>query len=166
VIQGSELFVILLVALVVMGPQRLPEMARKLGAWTAELRRAANEIRAGIEAEVGDVREIAHDLKAPLDEVTSVMKDTAADASEVTKSIEWTGPKPHSGPTPEDAMADLQEIEATGEPLTDAPSPTPSADASETPAADDTATEASETPLEEDSADDALEADDTEAEGD
>lgn len=38
----QELLVILVVALVVLGPQRLPEVARALGKGLGELRRAAN----------------------------------------------------------------------------------------------------------------------------
>jgi sec-independent protein translocase protein TatA len=39
-----ELIVILVVALVVLGPQRLPELARQLGKAMAELRRQSGEI--------------------------------------------------------------------------------------------------------------------------
>lgn len=40
----QELFVILLVALVIVGPQRLPELARTIGRWMRELRRAQEEV--------------------------------------------------------------------------------------------------------------------------
>lgn len=112
VLQGQEILVILLVALVVLGPRRLPELARKLGSWTAELRKAAREIRVGLEAEVGDVKRVAEEFKAPMKDVT----DTMADASS-----QWVGPEPRSGPSPADAMSDLAEIEEKGRPLTDAP---------------------------------------------
>jgi len=39
-----ELIVILVVALVVLGPQRLPELARTLGKAMAELRRQTNDV--------------------------------------------------------------------------------------------------------------------------
>ena len=39
-----ELIVILVVALIVLGPQRLPELARSLGKAMAELRRQSGEI--------------------------------------------------------------------------------------------------------------------------
>jgi len=39
-----ELIVILVVALVVLGPQRLPELARSIGKAMAELRRQSSEI--------------------------------------------------------------------------------------------------------------------------
>lgn len=114
VIEGAEFFVIFLVALVVVGPQRLPEMARKLGGWTAELRRAARELREGLEAEVGDVREIAKDIREPLREVEDTVRDTKKVFDDEVKPAPWVGPKPLSGPTPEDAMRDLERINETG----------------------------------------------------
>lgn len=40
-----ELLIILAVALLVLGPRRLPEIARSLGRGLAEFRRASNELR-------------------------------------------------------------------------------------------------------------------------
>ena len=143
-LQGGEIIIILLIALVVLGPRRLPEMARKIGEWTAELRKAAREVRQGLEAEIEDLKEIKDDLTAPVQELKKtadeVGKDLKQTADDVSKDLEqtaggdgsepkpdtakterprrmggatheWTGPKPVSGPTPEDAMADLEEIE-------------------------------------------------------
>lgn len=118
-LQGQEIFVILLVALVVFGPQRLPELARKVGGWTAELRKAARDLRAGLEAEVGDLRSIQEDFKAPMKEVTQAMHDVSRDIDEVAKPVKWIGPTPAAGPTPDDAAEDLEEIERTGRAVTD-----------------------------------------------
>ncbi len=130
--QGSEIFVILLVALVVLGPERLPEIARKLGRYTAELRSAARELRAGLEAELGDVSGIVDDVRSPIKEIKQVARDTSGEmrkvgseakrdfdeaAGEARSPASWVGPKPISGPTPADAMADLESIERTGRPL-------------------------------------------------
>ena len=41
----TELMVIFVIGLVVLGPKRLPEMARTLGKTLAEFRRASNEMR-------------------------------------------------------------------------------------------------------------------------
>lgn len=120
-LQGQEIFVILLVALVVLGPQRLPELARKLGGWTAELRKAARELREGLEAEVGDLKGLQDEFRAPMKEVTDVMRDASRDLDEVTKPVTWVGPQPTSGPTADDAAEDLAEIERTGQSLTDEP---------------------------------------------
>lgn len=112
--QGSEILIILLLALVVLGPKRLPEAARKLGNWAAELRSAARDITRGLEAEVAQVKEAADDLVAPVKELKA---DLAKDLESIDpQRFEWSGPKPVSGPTPADAMADLEEIEGEGPP--------------------------------------------------
>jgi len=111
-LQGGEIIIILLLALVVLGPTRLPELARRLGEWTAELRSAARDIRRGLEAEVADIKQVGEDLKAPLDELKKSSNQLRKDIDEAGGSgLDWKGPKPVSGPTPADAMADLEEIE-------------------------------------------------------
>ena len=46
-----ELIVILIIALVVLGPERLPELVRALGRSVGELRNAANELKASFDEE-------------------------------------------------------------------------------------------------------------------
>src|SRR5881275_690372 len=48
----SEMIFILLLALIVLGPRRLPEIGRQIGRALAEFRRAKNEFAAQIEEEV------------------------------------------------------------------------------------------------------------------
>lgn len=48
----SELVVIGIVALVVLGPQRLPEVARTAGRWMGRLRRLADEVKNDFEREL------------------------------------------------------------------------------------------------------------------
>jgi len=45
----TELIVILVVALLILGPKRLPEIARSLGKGFAEFKRASNELRSQID---------------------------------------------------------------------------------------------------------------------
>ena len=112
-VQGGEWIVIVLVALVVFGPERLPELSRKLGGWARELRTAAREMREGLETEVSEVKKAKADLTDPVKEVRKAVRDTARLASETNPTrLEWKGPKPLSGPTPEEALADLDRIEA------------------------------------------------------
>jgi sec-independent protein translocase protein TatB len=110
-LQTGEIIIIALLALVVLGPRRLPEIARKLGRWTTELRDAAREITRGLEAEIDEVKKAGQDLKAPLDEVKKPFTEIRDEVSGFgPRGHEWRGPKPVSGPTPEDAMRDLEEI--------------------------------------------------------
>jgi sec-independent protein translocase protein TatA len=53
-----ELIIILVLALVVFGPQKLPELARTLGKALAELKRTANDFKRSIEEEAERVREV------------------------------------------------------------------------------------------------------------
>jgi Tat protein translocase TatB subunit len=49
---GPELFLILVVALIVFGPRKLPEIGKSLGRMMAEFRKASNDFRRTIEEEV------------------------------------------------------------------------------------------------------------------
>ena len=53
-----ELIIILVLALIVFGPQKLPEMARTLGRALAELKRTANDFKRTIEEEAERSREV------------------------------------------------------------------------------------------------------------
>jgi sec-independent protein translocase protein TatB len=120
-VQGGEWIVILLVALVVFGPERLPELSRKLGGWARELRVAAREMRAGLEAEVAEVQQAKAELTDPVREVRKAVRDTARLAADTNPTrLKWNGPKPVSGPTPEEALADLDRIEQ-GDPPVEGP---------------------------------------------
>ncbi|MDY0096705.1 MAG: Sec-independent protein translocase protein TatB [Candidatus Vecturithrix sp.] len=48
----QELIVIFIIALIVVGPKKLPELAKALGRGFAEFKRAANEVRQTIDTEI------------------------------------------------------------------------------------------------------------------
>ena len=48
----SELVVIFVIALIVFGPRKLPELGRSLGKGIAEFKRATNELQSSLEQEV------------------------------------------------------------------------------------------------------------------
>jgi sec-independent protein translocase protein TatA len=50
----QELAVILVVALLVFGPKKLPELGRSIGKTLAEFRRASNEIKRNIKKELDE----------------------------------------------------------------------------------------------------------------
>lgn len=113
--QTGEIIIIALLALIVLGPRRLPEMARKAGYWASELRKAAREITAGLEAEVAEFKELGDELRTPLREIGDEMSSVAG------KAHDWTGPKPLSGPTPEDAMRDFETLQGAEDEAADHP---------------------------------------------
>ena len=80
----SELIVVIVVALVVIGPKDLPKMLRKLGQYSGKLRRMASELRAssGIdealrtEGLADDINEIRKLARGELDAVQRAAVDT------------------------------------------------------------------------------------------
>jgi len=92
----SELLVIGVVALIVVGPKDLPGMFRTLGQFTAKMRKMAREFsramedaadESGIKETASDLRNMANPKKMGLDAIKDAAKD-AADAFDPTKPSE------------------------------------------------------------------------------
>ena len=66
----SELILLGIVALVVLGPEKLPHAARMAGAWLGRIRRTVIDIQAEIEKEVLRLAGKARDNKLGIDEMT------------------------------------------------------------------------------------------------
>ena len=117
-IGGGEWLVIGVVALLVVGPERLPGMLRELGKWVAKARNMANEFRASFDdmarqSELDDLRREVEALRSG-----SPVK-LGADADAAFKDIKAEFDKPLFDPTAPVA-------EATPEPtMTPAPSEWP-----------------------------------------
>jgi Tat protein translocase TatB subunit len=108
---GPELFLIFVVALIVFGPRKLPEIGKSLGKMMGEFRRASNDFRSTIENEV-EAEKIRDSLRIepPSVEPVSPAKALAAEAG---------------APSPEAAPADAHE----GAPQQPAPAVEPVAEA-------------------------------------
>jgi TatA/E family protein of Tat protein translocase len=59
-----ELIVILIVALIIIGPKKLPDLARSLGKGLAEFRRATDDVKDSLN--IDGIREGAQDIKDSL----------------------------------------------------------------------------------------------------
>lgn len=116
---AGEIFFILVISLVIFGPKRLPDLARKVGKWTGELRKAAREIRLGLESEVKELREVTEQMRKDLEE-TKADLETSKRALDLTavgeEPVKWIGPEPERGPTPSDAAQDLEKIDKGEDP--------------------------------------------------
>ncbi len=82
----SELVLIGLIALIVLGPQRLPEVARAMGRWAARLRRFIDDVKRDINHEVQDddlaaFRRIQEELVQTRSALKQSAHDTLADLS-------------------------------------------------------------------------------------
>ena len=74
----SELLVIGLVALIVIGPKRLPEVARAAGRWAGRLRRFVSGVKQDLDRELHQVElSELRQLKQELDETRRVMEDSS-----------------------------------------------------------------------------------------
>ncbi len=61
----GELLLLAIVALVVLGPERLPHAARMAGAWLGRIKRTMSEIQSELEQEVA-VQEMCNNLRKQL----------------------------------------------------------------------------------------------------
>lgn len=103
----SELLVIGIVALIVIGPKDLPGLFRSLGRFTAKMRGMAREFSRAMEAAADEtgVKDVAKDLKS----VTSARSMGLEAVKEATAKFEkWDPLKNAARPTPPSAKPDLQ----------------------------------------------------------
>ena len=68
-----ELIIILVIALIIIGPKKLPDLARALGKGMAEFRKATSEIKANLDIE-GDFKGMEEELA---DSVSGLMTDVS-----------------------------------------------------------------------------------------
>lgn len=78
-IGGLELMLIAIVSLLILGPERLPEMLRTLGLWLGRLRRSFTSVKAEIEKEIGmdEVRRQLHN-EAVMEEMKRIEREVQA----------------------------------------------------------------------------------------
>ena len=73
---GTEIVIILVIALLLFGPRRLPEMGRSIGQSIREFQKGAKNIREEFEsaASTKELKEMKDDLTKPLEEVKAELK--------------------------------------------------------------------------------------------
>ena len=80
----SEMAFLFIVALIVFGPKKLPEIGRQIGKALAEFKRASNEFKAQIEAEISQLekpeRQILPPVQPPMGSIASRSLRTEAAA--------------------------------------------------------------------------------------
>ena len=77
----SELIVIAIVALIVIGPERLPKVARTLGALVGRMQRYVGHVKADIERQMQfeDLQKLQQEIKQGADSVQSGVQQTQTD---------------------------------------------------------------------------------------
>ena len=109
---GPELFLIFVVALIVFGPRKLPEIGKSLGKMMGEFRRASNEFRSTIESEV-EAEKIRESMRIDPPKVEPATPTTAGQAGDDYPGSPYTPAT--EAPTSTEPPA--TEPPATGEPV-------------------------------------------------
>jgi len=105
----SELLLIAIVALIVIGPQRLPTVARTLGHLLGRMQRYVNDVKADIsrEMELEELKKLQSSMedaaRSMRDSIDSVNKEVSATEGELNKlaqsARQQSDPGPESAPT-------------------------------------------------------------------
>ncbi len=110
----TELLLVGLVALVVLGPERLPGAVRTAGLWVGRLKRSFNNIKAEVEREIGadEIRRQLHnerildlerEMKQSIMPPASTSSSSAASTAAAAPVAEAPASTPAAAPTPEPA---------------------------------------------------------------
>ena len=83
----SEIVVCAVVALVVIGPERMPEAVRTIGLWIGRVKRSLRETRSEIERQIGvdDIRRQLHN-----EEVMQALEDARRDMDKILSETQHT----------------------------------------------------------------------------
>lgn len=108
-IGASELLVLVIVAIVVIGPKDLPLALRTAGRWVAKMRRVSNHFKAGIETMIreAEMEEMERKWKEQNERImreTAAQEAAAAQGQTVAAAEDQNDPFPN--PLPSDAHAD------------------------------------------------------------
>ncbi len=112
----QELIVIFVIALIIFGPRKLPELGKSLGKSIAEFKRASNELRNTLEEEI----RVDDQQKA---RTASSWAPTPAQASAPAPAPEPAAPSVAPEPAPVPAPAQTAAAPAAAQPPTPVPTP-------------------------------------------
>lgn len=86
----SEIVVIAVVALIVIGPERLPRVARTLGHMFGRLQRYVNDVKADIsrEIELDELRKLQGEVQSAARELGSTVSNAAREAERGLRTVE------------------------------------------------------------------------------
>ena len=90
-----EIAIIALIALIILGPERLPRAARTMGLWVGKARRTLSEVKRDIDRELdaSELKNIKDDLKDTkniFEDAASTLNETASTLSEKASTLNET----------------------------------------------------------------------------
>ena len=106
----TELLVILLLALLVVGPERLPEMARTLAKTLRDLRKAYENLTKDLGPELMSIQETTQELRESVESITAIPQDMMGS---VVKAADLDD-------TIDDLKKDLGSLQEVGQTVSDA----------------------------------------------
>jgi len=98
----SEMMVLAVVALVVLGPERLPKVAKQAGLWMSKLRRYVDDVKSDVnrQMELSELRNLKTQVTDAAQELQTSMQSTVSGVQtqleEVQKSIEGGPAEPQT----------------------------------------------------------------------
>jgi sec-independent protein translocase protein TatB len=86
----SEIMVIMVVALIVIGPERLPKVARTMGEWWGRLQRYINRIKMDVTTsmELEELRELERKIKAEADALERTVQQASSNLNHEVRQVE------------------------------------------------------------------------------
>jgi TatA/E family protein of Tat protein translocase len=84
-----ELVIILVIALIIFGPRKLPELGRSLGRSIGEFRRASNELRSTLEEEIRVEEQKNASTQKPASTSSEAPTDPSAEPTDGSSSGTW-----------------------------------------------------------------------------
>ena len=131
----SEIVVIAVVALIVIGPEKLPKTARTLGHLFGRLQRYVNEVKADInrEIELDELRKLQQQVQTAAADFKTSMTSAASEVEASVRTVESELNAAAQGGAPEAKPAEMLPL-AQAAAATAAPPPPPAPGVAEPPA--------------------------------
>jgi len=86
-----ELAIVLVVALLVVGPDKLPVLAAKIGRWVGKAKRMMMSVRSDIENELkaAELKEMLEKQQSEISQLRNILNDTQSDTEkEIQKALD------------------------------------------------------------------------------
>ncbi len=117
-----ELAIVMVVALLVVGPERLPALAGQIGRWVGKAKRMIESVRSDIESEIkaAELKEILEKQQNEIGELKEMLKDTQ---NEIEKGFEEDGDRELIRAVEEHIEANKNKTTQADEPTTEKTTP-------------------------------------------
>ncbi len=114
----QELIVIFMIALLVFGPKKLPELGKSLGKGLREFKRATNELKATWDDQLKDA-------ESELSSTTKDFRDIQKDLNKTMREADQADPPAPSSPESPESVSEPESPPETTPPETPSPETTP-----------------------------------------